>query len=198
MIHVRGNLCINERTGLFTRCRGKVKKRRGAKKRARASARRAPRRSSAKRCKLFALYQSASGGLTYRCAGFVPMSRFRFRLNPKYVPGTLITAADYHAGRFVLPSIAPAAPPAPVIQVVTPAGAQPAAAPAVQFVAPAAPPTAQPAVQPAVQPAAQPAAQPAVQPAAAPPRRPSARRARAVSPAQQALPGILKAKIKGP
>jgi len=97
MFHVRGKLCISERTGLFVRCRGKVKNRRKkakAKRRSSSSRARAPRRSSARKgsCKVFALYQGKQG-MEYRCAQFKATKKRKHA--PSFVPGTEVTAAQY-------------------------------------------------------------------------------------------------------
>lgn len=108
MFRVRGMLCISERTGLFTRCRGKVKplrkrakrrkpvhaKRRSPARRVARKTKRASSCASKRPCRVFALYVGKVGP-EYRCAQFKGSKRKTVKHAPTYMPGTEIRAAEY-------------------------------------------------------------------------------------------------------
>ena len=104
MFHVRGRLCRNERTGFFTLCRGKVKRKRASKKRKpmyrarshkRASRKRAPKRSTKRGCKVMALYMTPTGQRRWMCAQFGKGKKAGLKHSPNFVSGSEMSRGEY-------------------------------------------------------------------------------------------------------
>jgi len=104
MFHVRGRLCRNERTGLFTLCRGKVKRKRASKAkkrapayraRARHSRKRAPKRSAKRGCKVMALYMTPTGQRRWLCAQFGRGKKAGLKHSANFIPGSETPRGEY-------------------------------------------------------------------------------------------------------
>lgn len=102
MFHVRGRLCRSERTGLFTLCRGKVKRKRASKKRkpvyrsrARHSRKRAQKRSTGRSCKVMALYMTPTGQRRWLCAQFGRGKKAGLKHSPNFIPGSEMLRGEY-------------------------------------------------------------------------------------------------------